>query len=59
MTEQHPTTPPPEASATVTTKKAPVYRDCGVRREEWTATQASRWGWQQRDATVPHELQER
>ena len=43
MTDQHPITPPPELRAQWR-KEAPVYRDCGVGREEWFIDRAAQWG---------------
>ena len=43
MTNQHPITPPPELRAQWR-KEAPVYRDCGVGREEWLMDRAAQWG---------------
>jgi hypothetical protein len=38
-----PITPPPELRAQWR-KEAPVYRDCGVGREEWLMDRAAQWG---------------
>ena len=59
MTEQHPITPPDELVLQWVGK----YFGCTVSGElsdleKHIADQASQWGWQQRDATVPQELQE-
>lgn len=56
MTEQQPITPPP-ALLKQLREEAPRYRDFGVAREEWIATQASRWGWEQRGAVNESKLQ--
>ena len=44
MTDQSsPITPPPELRAQWRTE-APIYRDCGVGREEWLMDRAAQWG---------------
>ena len=43
----HPITPPPEL-VRQWRKQAPVARDGGAIREQWIATQAARWGADQR-----------
>ena len=64
MTEQqqHPITPPPELVEQWATEYwgDPRKRTLGDGRSgQYIATKAAQWGWQQRDATVPQELQER
>ena len=54
--QQHPITPPSELLGQWR-KDAPVYRDCGVRREEWIATKSARWGYEQGGADIEAELQ--
>ena len=56
MTDQHPITPPPELMEqcvqewlTLRPSLTPYY--------EWMFAKGARWGWQQRDASVPNKLQ--
>ena len=54
--QQHPITPSQELF-NQWFKSCPCV--AAPRVVKWIATQAAEWGWQQRDATVPQELQER
>ena len=59
MTDQSSPITPPDALRAQWRKEAPVYRDCGVGREEWLMDRAAQWGWNQRGTINEAQLQER
>jgi hypothetical protein len=58
MTDQYPITPPPELLDQWAEEYWGEGNDGIAAGEKHIATQAARWGWDQRSATVPAELQQ-
>ena len=54
--KQHPITPPQEL---INKWRAEGYHQDYCEAEDYLYHKIAEWGWQQRDATVPQELQER